>query len=360
MPEICYSMTNLDQHEACYIMEPLVRARTLQGFGELVAVLGGQANVILARAGLDIDDLNRSEKWISYRSVLIAYESAAQATNCQNFGILLSRQRDLSFLGPLVMIFKYSNDLEHGLSSCRDYITAHTTGYKPVLEVKGATASWQLRMDDSLRAHADQWIEESLLTAIKLIRILLGARYEPRGVHCQHAKIEGTDYEKYFGVPVKFLAPFDGIILNREDLKSRNPIDDQQVHRFLLEYLDSHVLNADEDLAEAVRSLLVKLIPTGKFSINVLADQLYMHRRTLQRRLKVDGLTYAELLDECRAKMAREYLATSKMPMSNLAYILGYADQSAFNHAFRRWFNMTPRECHAEHRERRLAGAPGR
>jgi AraC-like DNA-binding protein len=85
-----------------------------------------------------------------------------------------------------------------------------------------------------------------------------------------------------------------------------------------------------------------------------------MHRRTLQRRLKVDGLTYAELLDECRAKMAREYLATSKMPMSNLAYILGYADQSAFNHAFRRWFNMTPRKWHAEHRKRRLAGAPGR
>jgi AraC-like DNA-binding protein len=332
-------------------MEPLVRARTLQGFGALVADLGGQADVILARAGLDVDVLNRSEQWISYRSVLIAYESAAAITKCPKFGILLSGQRDLSFLGPLVMIFKYSADLEQGLSSCMKYITAHTTGYKPVLEVKGITASWQLRMDDSLRAHADQWIEESLLTAIKLIRILLGARYEPRGIYCQHAKIAGTDYEKYFKVPIKFQAPFDGIILSREDLKSRNPIDDQQVHRFLLEYLDSRVLNADEDLAAAVRSLLVKLIPTGKFSINVLADQLYMHRRTLQRRLKLDGLTYAELLDECRAKMAREYLATSKMPMGNLAYMLGYADQSAFNHAFRRWFNMTPRKWCEQRKE---------
>jgi len=342
------------------MMEPLVRARTLQGFGALVSDLGEQPEAILERAGLDIGVLSRTDEWIAFRSVLIAYESAALATHCADFGIRLSGRRDLSFLGPLVLIFKYSSDLEHGLLSCANYIAAHTTGYVPVLKVKGSTASWQLSMADTLRAHADQWIEESLLTAIKFVRILLGARYVPQAVHCQHAKIEGTDYEKYFGAMPKFKAPFDGIILNREDLKARNPIDDQQVHRFLLDYLDSRVLRADEDLSAAVRSLLVKLIPTGKFSINVVADQLCVHGRTLQRRLKVAGLSYAELLDECRAKMARDYLLTSNLPMGNLAYMLGYADQSAFNHAFRRWYGMTPRQWCAKHREWRTTGTQWR
>jgi AraC-like DNA-binding protein len=342
------------------MMEPLVRARTLQGFGALVSDLGEQPEAILERAGLDIGVLSRTDEWIAFRSVLIAYESAALATHCADFGIRLSGRRDLSFLGPLVLIFKYSSDLEHGLLSCANYIAAHTTGYVPVLKVKGSTASWQLSMADTLRAHADQWIEESLLTAIKFVRILLGARYVPLAVHCQHAKIEGTDYEKYFGAMPKFKAPFDGIILNREDLKARNPIDDQQVHRFLLDYLDSRVLRADEDLSAAVRSLLVKLIPTGKFSINVVADQLCVHSRTLQRRLKVAGLSYAELLDECRARMARDNLLTSNLPMGNLAYMLGYADQSAFNHAFRRWYGMTPRQWCAKHREWRTTGTQWR
>jgi len=137
-------------------------------------------------------------------------------------------------------------------------------------------------------------------------------------------------------------APFDGIVLNREDLKSPNPVDDQELYRFLLEYLDSRVLRAGEDLSAAVRSLLLKLIPTGKFSVNVLADQLGMHRRTLQRRLNDAGLSYAELLDDCRSRMARRYLLSSNLPMSNLAHMLGYSDQSAFNHAFRRWHGMTP------------------
>jgi AraC-like DNA-binding protein len=314
----------------------------MQGFGDLVAKLGAEPSVILGRAGLGPDVLSRSDEWVSFRSVVIAYETAALATNCGNFGIQLAGRRDLSFMGPMVLIFKYSKNLEQGLSSCIKYVRAHNTGYTPILDVGRETASWQIKMDERLRAHADQWIEESLLTAINLTRIFLGESYLPQAVYFKHAQIEGTDYERSFGNTIKFQAPFDGIILNREDLKSTNPVDDQELYRFLLEYLDSRVLRAGEDLSAAVRSLLLKLIPTGKFSVNVLADQLGMHRRTLQRRLSDAGLSYAELLDDCRSRMARRYLLSSNLPMSNLAHMLGYSDQSAFNHAFRRWHGMTP------------------
>jgi AraC-like DNA-binding protein len=324
-------------------MDASVRARTMQGFSDLVARLGADPKKILERAGLDAAVVNRPDEWISFRSVIVAYELAAGATGCGNFGLRLSDHRDLSFLGPIVLIFKYSRDLEHGLSSSMNYMRAHSTGYTPVLEVGRTTASWQIQIDDRLRTHANQWMEESLLTAMKVPRLFLGESYMPKAVYCRHAPVDGTDYERSFGKVIRFRAPFDGIVLNREDLKSPNPIDDQQVHGFLLEYLDSRVLRADEDLSAAVRSLLAKLIPTGKFSVDVLADQLGLQRRTLQRRLKVSGLTYAGLLDEARARMARHYLTSRNLPLGNLAYMLGYADQSAFNHAFRRWFGMTPR-----------------
>ena len=323
----------------------------MQGFGDLVVRLGADPKDILKRAGLDAGVVNRPDEWISFRSVVVAYELAAAATGCGDFGIRLSEHRDLSFLGPVVLIFKYSKDLEHGLSSSMNYMRAHSTGYTPVLEVGRDTASWRLELDDRVRAHANQWMEESLLTAIKVPRIFLGEGYLPKAVYCRHAKVDGTDYERYFGSAIRFRAPFDGIILDRKDLKSPNPIDDQQVHGFLLEYLDSRVLRAEEDLSAAVRSLLRKLIPTGKFSVDVVADQLGMHRRTLQRRLSVAGLTYAELLDESRASLARDHLSTRNLPMGNLAYLLGYADQSAFNHAFRRWHGMTPRQWRQQRRQ---------
>ena len=327
-----------------HTMESSVRARVLQGFGELVTDLGADPGFILKRAGLEADALERSDQWIPFRSAVIAYELAAAATKCGSFGIQLAGRRDLSYLGPMVLIFRYSRNLEQGLLSCIKYMRAHNTGYIPELDIGQRTASWRLKMDDRLRAHADQWTEESLLTSIKFVQIFLGENYFPQTVLCRHARVEGTDYERLFGTDLKFHQPFDGIVFAREDLSSPNPTDDQQVYRFLLEYLDSRVLRADEDLSAAARSLMFKLIPTGKFSVNVLADQLHLHRRTFQRRLKTAGLTYAELLDDCRAQMARDYLLTSNLPMGNLAYLLGYSDQSAFNHAFRRWYGMTPRQ----------------
>ena len=184
----------------------------MAGFGDLVAQLGGNPRQVMERAGLDAGVLNRPDEWISFRSVLVAYELAAVATGRGDFGIQLSGHRDLSFLGPIVLIFKYSRDLEHGLSSCVNYMRAHNTGYAPVLEVGRDTASWQFQMDDRLRAHATQWIEESLLTAMKVPRFFLGEAYLPEAVYCRHARREGTDYEKSYGTVVKFGAPFDGII----------------------------------------------------------------------------------------------------------------------------------------------------
>ena len=95
-------------------------------------------------------------------------------------------------------------------------------------------------------------------------------------------------------------------------------------------------------LASTVRTLLLDLIPTGNYSIDVVAEQLKIHRRTLQRRLADNGVRYADILDQCRAEMAVEYLEGSNLPIVNLAHMLGYADQSAFNHAFRRWHGMSP------------------
>ncbi|MBT8079285.1 MAG: AraC family transcriptional regulator [Gammaproteobacteria bacterium] len=324
-------------------MQHFVRARTLQGFGELVRKLDADPAHILTRAGLDPDVLSRSDDWIPFRSVLVAYQTAAIVTGCESLGIQLSNQRDLGFLGPLVLIFKYSDDLESGLLSITRYLSVHTTGFTPVLQSDASNVSWRIVMPDAYRAHADQWMEESLLTAIKLLRVFLGETYVPMAVAIRHGANAGTEYHRHFGTQIDFLAPFDGLVIARDDLNVRNPVGDREVFQFLMGYLDSRVLRANEDLHGAIRSLLRKLIPTGKFSIGVVADQIGVHQRTLQRRLSAAGLTYAELLDESRAELAREFLTTSNLPMVNLAYMLGYADQSAFNHAFKRWYGTTPR-----------------
>ena len=325
-------------------MEPLVRARTLVGFTETIDALGADPCQVLADAGLSVDVVAKPESWISFRKVLSAYEIAARATRCPSFGLRLSAQRDLSFLGPLLLIFKYSETLESGLKSSVKYISVQNTGFHVSLSTNKETTSWIIKVPDALRAAGNQWVEESLLTALKMLRIFLGDEYTPTGITFRHqSESNAARFEQYFGVAAEFSSADDALIIDTASLGISNPIADQETFRFLSAYLDSRVNKNCDDIVGSVQALLRNLIPTGQYSIDVVADQLGMHRRTLQRRLEQTGPSYAEVLEQCRSNMATDFLATSNIPMVNLAHMLGYSDQSAFNHAFRRWHGESPR-----------------
>jgi AraC-like DNA-binding protein len=72
-----------------------------------------------------------------------------------------------------------------------------------------------------------------------------------------------------------------------------------------------------------------------------------VHPRTLQRRLAESGTRYDQLLDRERRKQAQHYLVETGLSLSQVTGLLGYAEQSAFHRAFRRWFNTTPKEYRA-------------
>jgi AraC-like DNA-binding protein len=66
--------------------------------------------------------------------------------------------------------------------------------------------------------------------------------------------------------------------------------------------------------------------------------------RTLSRKLREEGVAFTELLEETRAALAKSYLAERDLPVSEIAWLLGYREISSFNHAFKRWTGTTPRQ----------------
>jgi AraC-like DNA-binding protein len=111
---------------------------------------------------------------------------------------------------------------------------------------------------------------------------------------------------------------------------------------------------ARHDLIATVRVLLEMLMPMGEASLVSVARSLDMHPRTLQRRLQVHGWSLSALLDQQRRTIARQLLLEQRMSLTELAFMLGYSEQSAFNHAFERWFGEAPGRWAARHRARQL------
>jgi AraC-like DNA-binding protein len=96
------------------------------------------------------------------------------------------------------------------------------------------------------------------------------------------------------------------------------------------------------DMLNNLRRLLRKSVVTENCSVADAAKQLHMHERTLNRRLRDEGTTFRQLLDEIRCEVAKQLLAGSTMPLARIATALGYADASAFSRAFKRWSGSTP------------------
>jgi AraC-like DNA-binding protein len=82
-----------------------------------------------------------------------------------------------------------------------------------------------------------------------------------------------------------------------------------------------------------------------------LSGTLNMSRRTLSRKLKQDGVTYQELLDDARKEAAEWCLLRTRMPIEAIAERLGYVDASNFSRTFRRWFRKPPGKFRKDRRK---------
>jgi AraC-like DNA-binding protein len=100
----------------------------------------------------------------------------------------------------------------------------------------------------------------------------------------------------------------------------------------------------DGEVSTAVRSLLVKLLPSGKTDQETVAGRLYRSTSTLQRQLSAEGTSYRDVLETTRRELAEEYLKVGGLSKAEIAFMVGFSDQSNFARAFKRWTGMSPGE----------------
>jgi AraC-like DNA-binding protein len=90
------------------------------------------------------------------------------------------------------------------------------------------------------------------------------------------------------------------------------------------------------------REIIVRRLPDGEPRRDEVADKLCMSERTLQRRLEEEKTSFIQLLDDTRRELAEQYLGRLNLSLGQAAYLLGFADQSSFFRACRRWFDVSP------------------
>ncbi len=108
---------------------------------------------------------------------------------------------------------------------------------------------------------------------------------------------------------------------------------------------ERYIESLDENtVATTVRQLLVQLLPSGKADQERIAKRLYRSTSTLQRQLHSEGTNYRTVLESTRRELAEHYLIDGEYSQAQIAFMVGFADQSNFARAFKRWTGVSPGE----------------
>ncbi len=104
-----------------------------------------------------------------------------------------------------------------------------------------------------------------------------------------------------------------------------------------------------QDFAASVEEQILRQFQTGDVAAGDIATALGVSPRTLARRLQAEGTSFTRVLEQLRRRLAETYLRDTRFKITEIAYLLGYADTAAFGHAFRRWHDRSPSHYRAAH-----------
>ena len=344
-----------------------MRAPGLMRFHAMPSATGGIARLVstrlieagidsaplLARAGLTVEQIDNRNARLSAQSQIKLLEFAAEALPDDFIGFHLAQNYDLREIGFLYYVLASSEVLADALHRAERYSGIANEGISLQARTgkETAIALNYVGMDRrSDRHHMEFW----LMSLVRLCRQLTNRRLVPSRVKVMHRRNKiPPAFRSYLGCEIEFGANVDEIVFPAAVKLMPIVSADPYLNELLLKYFEealAHRPAHGASLRSSVENAITPLLPHGKANAGEVARQLGMSHRTLARRLAAEQLTFSEIQTELKTDLAKRYLRDGDLPISQIAWLLGYREVSAFTHAFKRWTGTAPRQSRAQGR----------
>lgn len=315
------------------------------GLGEYTEGLGASFPRILERAGLDEAQIRNPNSFIPLEKECAVLEEAARATGRPALMLEFSGMQTLAIFGAVGALALGSTTVLGGLNVFRNYLHYNLQAVALDLRVRRDTAFFTLHTTFPPALHSPRFWHHGVALMCQIVRWLCGRRWCPGLVYLdQPPPVDITPYRDYFRAPLAFgqgqngLA-FDSAVLDWPIEGSLSSLSGE-----LRDFLNANDMARCQD---QVRAMVNSLLLTGQCSQLVVAASLGLSERTLQRRLRQEGTSFRELLDEVRSALAVNYMREPRFRLTDIAQLLGYSELSVFSRSFKRWFGVSPRQWQA-------------
>ncbi|WP_111657137.1 AraC family transcriptional regulator [Isoalcanivorax indicus] len=326
----------------------LLPASILPGLLEIALKSRLNIQALFDRAGIDPDVVGRHDQFITLAQLDTLLSSAfSVAQDDPFFGLRVGQENHYGNLDLLGNLMATAGSLREALNLLLRYKDLLV----PYLEfelietddqvVLASTSDEQLLQFTRTRTHN----EVVVATMVAIGNSLMGGKLGLRRVCFRHRQpADISQYETFFQVPLQFGEARNEIVIAREGMDVALPTAYPRYNQRLRRVADQQLarLSRAQGLAGQVQGLLEARLGQPDSHVEAIASSLNLSARTLQRRLRREGVTFAELRDQVRHRYARAALAEPDCDMEQLACSLGFSDTANFYHAFKRWEGCAP------------------
>lgn len=243
-------------------------------------------------------------------------------------------------MGLLGQLMRHSPTLGDALRTLAVYHRLNSEGGAVFLLTDNDTATLGYAIFQPMFEGVEHFYDAVMACGCNYIRELLGPDWNPlRVVFARTRPVDPQPYRDFFRARLQFDSDHTGLQLPRRLLDRSLAGADPAVRRALQAKIEAATAT---DLVVRLHRALRLLLLHGDSSGDHVAQQLTLHRRTLNRQLKAQGTTFREVLDGVRWEISRQLLANTRLALQEVAAATGYADVSAFVRAFHRWSGTTP------------------
>ena len=323
-----------------------------QTIRRLLEMHGLDAVQIAHRAGIDLAKAPTPGERIAIDRIDAMLRVAIPLIRDPAFGLQAARCWHPAHLGVLGHAWLSSDTLRTGLERVARY--HRLVGERGVTTVditkRGIKVCFRANRGDPVAVPvAAVFVDIAMAVLLDMCRMNAGAALRPVAASLRRREPEDSEvYQRFFGCPVHFRAEENALVLSAPDADRPLPSANRQLAVVFDRMLTEELARLDRsDVVSRCRAEVLQHLESGEMTEENMAKRLHMSRRTLQRRLAEADTNYLRLVDDTRKDLALRYIEDATRSITDIAFTLGFSQQSAFTRAFKRWTGLNPTDYRA-------------
>ena len=324
---------------------PMISIAATTGLLDAITAAGGNPDEILRGLGLNRSVFSNAEGFIPCSVFAGILKETARTTGDDCFGLHFGESFHPKNIGPLAYVALNSPTIAAGIENVERYLHVYDSSAKWFFTGEGSHGYIRYVLADLGIEPLRQSNEHGMTIIVNTLRMMVGSQWAPQEVQFAHQKPEDTsEHHRIFRAPALFGCETNALVIELSFAEREVPAADQQLYQIMRQYLDQVLseIPREDTLLGSIRKAVAESMRDGDPKLARVAKKMAMGPRTIQRRLKEYGFDFKKLVEDTRQRFAQNYLKDRENTLTEVAFLLGYSELSAFNRAFKRWTGATP------------------